>query len=77
MVVMVPVSINIRMMYGKALSISQLDGHGYPKLSGNGQSLDYLFNTDSVDGKTSYTNNGNGLDGLFTFDEEYWVLRIR
>lgn len=48
---------------------SQLDGHGYPKLSGNGQSLDYLFNTDSVDGKTSYTNNGNGLDGLFTFDE--------
>ena len=48
---------------------SQLDGYGYPKLSGNGQSLDYLFNTDSVDGKTSYTNNGNGLDGLFTFDE--------
>ena len=48
---------------------SQLDGNGYPKLSGNGQSLDYLFNTDSVDGKTSYTNNGNGLDGLFTFDE--------
>lgn len=48
---------------------SQLDDNGYPKLSGNGQSLDYLFNTDSVDGKTSYTNNGNGLDGLFTFDE--------
>ena len=49
---------------------SQLDGNGYPKLSGpNGQSLDYLFNDKPVAGKTSYTNNGNGLDGLFTFDE--------
>ena len=47
---------------------SQLDENGYPKLK-DGESLAYLFNNEQVSGKTSYTNNGNGLDGLFTFDE--------
>ena len=50
---------------------SQLDSDGYPKLSSSngGESLDYLFNNEQVSGKTSYTNNGQGLDGLFTVDE--------
>lgn len=50
---------------------SQLGSDGYPKLSSSngGESLDYLFNNEQVSGKTSYTNNGQGLDGLFTVDE--------
>ncbi|MDM8299555.1 Spy0128 family protein [Collinsella tanakaei] len=49
---------------------SKLGGDGYPSLSGDGgigtESLDYLFDSSSFDGKAAYTD----VDGLLQVDED-------